>query len=55
LSDLKEDGYNFGPLKGPNEGDIVTLKYTVEPADGNSYFKVDQNTGEFRVTDKKGL
>jgi hypothetical protein len=55
LGDLKEDTYNFGPLKGPNPGDVVTLKYSVEPADGNSFFKVDQNTGVFKVTDRKGL
>ncbi len=29
----------------PNGWNIVSLKYTVEPADGNSYFKVDNNTG----------
>jgi hypothetical protein len=33
----------------------VKLTYTVEPSEGNSYFKIDKNTGEFRVTDKKGL
>jgi hypothetical protein len=33
----------------------VTLTYTVEPSDGNSYFEVDQNTGYFKVTDRKGL
>ena len=33
----------------------MTLTYIVEPADGNSYFKVDKNTGEFRVTNREGL
>ncbi len=55
LNDLKEDTLNFGPLTGPNSGDIVTLSYTVEPSDGNSYFTIDKNSGEFRVTDKAGL
>jgi hypothetical protein len=27
----------------------------VEPAEGNSYFKVDNKTGEFRVTNREGL
>ncbi len=33
----------------------MTLTYTVEPSDGNSYFEVDQNTGYLKVTDRKGL
>ncbi len=33
----------------------MTLKYIVEPDDGNSYFKIDQNTGELRVRDRNGL
>ncbi len=33
----------------------MTLKYIVEPDGGNSYFKIDQNTGELRVTDWNGL
>jgi hypothetical protein len=52
LNNLKDDEYNFGPLKGRNEDDIVTLTYTVEPADGNSYFQIDQATGAFKITDK---
>jgi hypothetical protein len=55
LNDLKEDSYNFGPITSPNSGDIVTLTYSVEPAEGNSYFKVDQSTGRFSVTNRNGL
>jgi hypothetical protein len=39
----------------PETGDIVTLTYTVEPPEGKSYFLIDSLTGDFRVTDKKGL
>jgi hypothetical protein len=38
LSDLKDDAVNFGPITDPDEGDTVTLMYTVSPAIGNSYF-----------------
>jgi hypothetical protein len=39
----------------PETGDIVTLTYTVEPSEGKSYFLIDPLTGDFRVTDRKGL
>jgi hypothetical protein len=55
LSDLKNDAYNFGPVSCTNAGDITTITYTVNPVNGNSYFKIDPITGEFRVTDRKGL
>jgi hypothetical protein len=53
--DLKENAYNFGPMADPDAEDIVTLTYAIEPSNGNSYMKVYQNTGEFRVMDRKGL
>jgi hypothetical protein len=55
LSDLIEDAYNLGPVTDPDTSDTVTLTYTVQPAGGNSYFKIDLVSGEFRVTDRKGL
>ena len=42
-------------MKDPDDGDIVTLTYTVVPTVGKSYFIIDPLTGEFRVTDKKGI
>ncbi len=27
----------------------------MDPADGDAFFKVDQNTGVFKITDKNGL
>ena len=39
----------------PETSDNVTLTYTVQPASGKSYFKIDLVTGELRVTDRKGL
>lgn len=55
MNDLKEDACNFGPLKGSNTEDVVTLTYTVEPSYGNSYFLIEQASGIFKVTDKAGL
>ncbi len=55
MNDLIEDSYNFGPVTDHDSEDIVALTYTVEPSEGISYFTVDQNTGEFRVTDRNGL
>ncbi len=55
LSDLIEDAYNLGPVTDPETSDTVTLTYTVQPTSGKSYFKIDIVTGEFRVTDRKGL
>jgi hypothetical protein len=42
-------------VKDSDDGDIVTLTYTVVPTVGKSYFIIDPLTGEFRVTDKKGI
>jgi hypothetical protein len=42
-------------VKDPETSDTVTLIYTVQPASGKSYFKIDIETGEFRVTDRNGL
>ena len=42
-------------MTDPNVGDIVTLTYTVQPTVGKSYFFIDHITGEFRLTDRKGL
>jgi hypothetical protein len=39
----------------PEASDSMMLTYTVQPASGKSYFKIDPVTGEFRVTDRKGL
>ena len=55
LSDLKDDAVNFGPITDPDEGDTVTLVYTISPAIGNSYFQIDRLTGIFLVTNKKSL
>ena len=55
LSDLIQDAYILGPVTDPETSDTLTLTYTVKPENGKSYFKIDQVTGEFRVTDKKGL
>jgi hypothetical protein len=52
---LIEDAYNLGPVTDPETSDTVTLTYTVQPTAGKSYFKIDIVTGEFRVTDRKGL
>ena len=55
LNDLIQDAYILGPVTDPEFSDSMTLTYTVQPASGKSYFKIDPVTGEFRVTDRKGL
>ncbi len=42
-------------MADPEISDTVTLTYTVQPASGKSYFKIDLVTGELRVTDRIGL
>ena len=42
-------------MTDPETSDTVTLTYTVQPASGKSYFKIDFLAGELIVTDRKGL
>ncbi len=52
---MKNDAYNFGPITDEDSGDIAALTYTVQPSNGNAFFKLDPFTGVFYITDRNGL
>ncbi len=55
LKDIKNDAYNFGPITDEDSGDFAELTYTVQPSNGNAFFKLDPLTGIFYITDRNGL